>query len=423
MRADDRIAPFRQCDDAPVSDMTLPDPDSMTAAERRAGMSLAAIFALRMLGLFLILPVFAAHAHLFEGGDNLTLVGLAIGAYGLAQAVLQLPFGAASDRFGRKPVIVTGLLIFIAGSVLAALADSIYMVILGRVLQGAGAISAAVTALAADLTRDQHRIKIMAMIGSSIGLVFALSMVAAPLLYAVVGMSGIFWLTALLAVGAIFVVLRVVPDAPPAPRPSPGRLRDVLRNGQLMRLNAGVFALHLIQTTMWVVVPAALVSGAGLAVPEHWKVYLPAVLLSFVVMVPAIIVAERRGLMKPVFNAAIVLLVIVQVGLYIYPDGVWSLGLWLTLFFIAFNVLEATQPSWISRIAPSDAKGMALGVYNTLQSMGLFLGGMLGGWIGQHHGHSTINAVCAVLALLWLVLALGMQAPARRTPAPARQPG
>lgn len=336
--------------------MTLPDPDSMTAAERRAGMSLAAIFALRMLGLFLILPVFAAHAHLFEGGDNLTLVGLAIGAYGLAQAVLQLPFGAASDRFGRKPVIVTGLLIFIAGSVLAALADSIYMVILGRVLQGAGAISAAVTALAADLTRDQHRTKIMAMIGSSIGLVFALSMVAAPLLYAVVGMSGIFWLTALLAAGAIFVVLRVVPDAPPAPRPSPGRLRDVLRNGQLMRLNAGVFALHLIQTTMWVVVPAALVSGAGLAVPEHWKVYLPAVLLSFVVMVPAIIVAERRGLMKPVFNAAIVLLVIVQAGLYIYPDGVWSLGLWSPSFSLPSMCWRPPSPHGFRASRPPTQK-------------------------------------------------------------------
>ncbi len=244
----------------------------MTSAERRAGMSLAAIFALRMLGLFLILPVFAVHAAGIPGGDNLTLVGLAIGAYGLTQACLQIAYGAASDRFGRKPVIVFGLVLFVLGSVVAALADSIHMIIAGRVLQGAGAISAAVTALAADLTRDQHRTKVMAMIGSSIGLVFALSMVAAPLLYAAIGMDGIFWLTAVLAFGAIGVLLWVVPEAPPVPRANGGRFIDVLRDGQLMRLNFGVFALHLIQTTMWVMVPAALVSSGGLPVPEHWKV-------------------------------------------------------------------------------------------------------------------------------------------------------
>lgn len=388
--------------------------DSMTALERRAGISLAAIFALRMLGLFLILPVFAVHAHAYAGGDNLVLVGLAIGAYGLTQAFLQLPFGAASDRFGRKPVIVFGLVLFVVGSAMAALADSIEMVVAGRALQGAGAISAAVTALAADLTRDQHRTKIMAMIGSSIGLVFALSMVAAPVLHALVGMSGIFWITALLALGAIFVVVRVVPDAPTVSRPAKGRLLDVLRNGQLMRLNFGVFALHLIQTTMWVLVPTALVTRGGLPLAEHWRVYLPAVLLSFVVMVPAIIVAERRGLMKPIFNASIVLLVIVQVGLYLFSQGVWLLGLWLTLFFVAFNVLEATQPSWISRIAPADAKGAALGVYNTLQSVGLFLGGMLGGYVGQHFGSAAVNLVCAVVAIAWLVLAISMNAPPRR---------
>src|SRR5690606_19413066 len=212
----------------------------------------------RMLGLFLILPVFAAHAEQIPGGDDLMLVGLAIGAYGLTQAFLQIAYGAASDRFGRKPVIEFGLVLFVVGSVVAAIADDIWMIIVGRVVQGAGAISAAVTALAADLTRDQHRTKVMAMIGSSIGLVFALSMVVAPLLYAVIGMSGIFWLTAVLAFAAIGVLLWAVPEAPPVPRAT-GRFIDVLRDGQLMRLNFGVFALHLIQTTMWVMVPSALV--------------------------------------------------------------------------------------------------------------------------------------------------------------------
>jgi MFS family permease len=395
--------------------------DTMTPAERRAGISLAAIFALRMLGLFLILPVFAVHAAGIPGGDNLTLVGLAIGAYGLTQACLQIAYGAASDRFGRKPVILFGLALFLIGSVVAALADSIQVIILGRILQGAGAISAAVTALAADLTRDQHRTKIMAMIGSSIGLVFALSMVAAPLLYAAVGMDGIFWLTAVLAFGAMGVLVWVVPEAPPVPRANGGRFIDVLRDPQLMRLNFGVFTLHLIQTTMWVMVPAALVSGGGLPMPEHWKVYLPAVLVSFVVMVPAIIIAERHNKMKPVFNAAVALLALVQFGLWLFGDALIPLALLLTLFFVAFNVLEATQPSWISRIAPAHSKGTALGVYNTLQSLGLFLGGMLGGWLGQHYGAAVVSLVCGALALVWLVLTATINPPPIRVvAAPAK---
>jgi MFS family permease len=399
--------------------MSSPEHDTMSPQERRAGLSLAAIFALRMLGLFLILPVFAVHAPTVPGGNDLMLVGLAIGAYGLTQAFLQIPFGAASDRFGRKPVIVFGLLLFVLGSVVAALADSIGWIIAGRVLQGAGAISAAVTALAADLTRDQHRTKVMAMIGSSIGLVFALSLVAAPLLYAAIGMAGIFWFTAALAIAAIWVVVRVVPAAPPVPRAT-GRFAEVLRDGQLMRLNFGVFVLHLIQTTMWVMVPAALVASGGLPVAQHWQVYLPAVLLSFIAMVPAVIVAERRGWMKPVFLGAVALLVVVQFGLRLFGDGLWPLALWLTLFFVAFNILEAIQPSWISKIAPAHAKGTALGIYNTLQSAGLFLGGVLGGWLAQRFGPASASLACALLALLWLAAAATMRPPPRvRTAAPA----
>ncbi|ANQ86546.1 putative transport protein [Azoarcus olearius] len=393
--------------------MSAPLRDPMTPAERRAGVSLAAIFALRMLGLFLILPVFAVHAHELRGGDNLTLVGLAIGAYGFTQACLQIAYGAASDRFGRKPVIVFGLLLFVFGSVVAALADDIFGVIAGRVLQGSGAISAAVTALAADLTRDQHRTKVMAMIGSSIGLVFAGSMVAAPLLYARIGLDGLFWLTALLAAAAIGVLLWIVPAAPPVPRGSRGSLGEVLRNGQLMRLNFGVFVLHLIQTMMWVVVPSGLVAG-GLAVEAHWKIYLPAVLLSFCAMVPAVIVAERRNLVKRVFGAAVLLLLLVQVGLYLSVGSVIALATVLTLFFVAFNVLEATQPSWISRVAPPHAKGMALGVYNTLQSIGLFLGGVLGGWLAQHFGTAGVSLCAAALALAWLLVAATMTPPPPR---------
>lgn len=396
--------------------MLSPTHDALTPAERRAGIGLASIFALRMLGLFLILPVFSVYAKELPSGNNVALVGLAIGAYGLTQTFLQIAYGAASDRFGRKPVIVFGLLLFAVGSFVAAAAHDIHGIILGRVLQGAGAISAAVTALAADLTREQHLTKTMAMIGSSIGLVFALSMVGAPLLYAWIGMPGIFALTGVLSLLAIFVVLRVVPVAPAVPRqPGWSSFVEVLANPLLLRLNFGVFALHLMQTAMWVLLPSALVASGGLTVGEHWKIYLPTVLLSFVFMVPAIIAAEKRGRMKLVFNAAIALLLAVQLGFAFFGAGLLSLAFWLFLFFVAFNVLEATQPSLISRIAPAHAKGAALGIYNTTQSLGLFLGGALGGFLAKSAGPFAVWGVSAVLAAVWLAVGLGMKMPPPRS--------
>ena len=392
----------------------------MSSEEKRAGISLAAIFALRMLGLFLILPVFSIYAKDLPGGDDMAMIGFALGAYGFTQACLQIAYGAASDRFGRKPVIVFGLLLFVLGSFVAALADDLQGIIIGRVLQGAGAISAAVTALAADLTREQHLTKVMAMIGSSIGLVFALSMVGAPLLYAAIGMPGIFTLTGILAMIAIFVVLKVVPAAPVIPRqPVWASFVEVFGHTQLMRMNFGVFALHLMQTAMWVLLPSALVLSGGLPVAEHWKIYLPAVLLSFVIMVPAIIAAEKYGRMKLVFNAAIALLVIVQLGFGFLGQGMLALAFWMMLFFVAFNVLEATQPSLISRIAPSHAKGAALGVYNTTQSLGMFLGGVLGGSLAKYSGQNAVWLACAALGIVWLLLGLTMKMPPPRVTQPS----
>ncbi|MBS1191456.1 MAG: Major facilitator superfamily 1 [Rhodocyclaceae bacterium] len=390
----------------------------MTPEERRAGVSLAAIFALRMLGLFLILPVFALFAKGIPGGDDLTLVGFALGAYGLTQACFQIPFGSASDRFGRKPVIVFGLLLFAAGSFLAAAAPDIYWVIAGRVLQGAGAISAAVTALAADLTREEHRTKVMAMIGSSIGLVFALSLVGAPVLYGLVGMEGLFILTGLLALAAILLLFKAVPPAPPISTHDKPPFRRVLLDLDLLRLNFGIFSLHLIQMSMFVVVPHALVAHGGLPAPEHWKVYLPAVLLSFAIMVPAIISAERRGRMRPVFAGAIALLLGVQLGFRFAGESLGGLALWLILFFVAFNVLEATLPSLVSRTAPPAAKGAALGVYNTTQSLGAAAGATLGGYLAKHFGDNSVFATAAALAVVWLLVAASMHFPQRR-PAPA----
>lgn len=392
--------------------------DRMSPGERRAGMSLAAIFGLRMLGLFLILPVFSIYAKQLPGGDNLTLVGIAFGAFGLTQAIFQIPFGSASDRYGRKPVIVYGLLMFALGCFVAAWAPNIYWIILGRVLQGAGAISAAVTALAADLTREEHRTKVMAMIGSTIGLVFAISMIAAPLLYGLIGMAGIFILTGCLALAGIFVVLKGVPPAPPIPTHDKPLFRRVLLDRDLLRLNFGVFSLHLMQMAMFVVVPHALVTHGDLQVNEHWKIYLPAVLISFVIMVPAIISAERGGKMKPVFTGAIALLMVVQAGLYFYGSSLFGLAGWLVLFFVSFNILEATLPSLVSRTAPPAAKGAALGIYNTTQALGVATGASVGGFVAQHFGDNSVFAVLAAVALSWLLVAAFMKFPQRqRAPA------
>lgn len=384
----------------------------MNRDEKRAGAALASIFALRMLGLFLILPVFAIHAKGIPGGDNLTLVGIALGAYGLTQAIFQIPFGMASDRYGRKPVIIFGLLLFAAGSAMAALAPDIWWTIGGRIVQGAGAISAAVTALAADLTREQHRTKVMAIIGSSIGLAFAFSLVAAPALYTWIGMGGIFWLTACLALAAISLITGVVADPPP-PEPGPKvPFRTVLMNTQLLRLNFGIFALHMSQMAMFVVVPGMLLTVGNMPVATHWRVYLPAVMVSFVLMVPAIIYGERRGKVKLIFLSAITLLLVTQGLFFIGHDHFAWISVALLCFFVAFNVLEATLPSLISRIAPARAKGAALGVYNTTQALGLFVGGAMGGLLAKHYGSEMVFVASAVIITIWLLVALGMEAPA-----------
>ncbi|MFJ7567411.1 MFS transporter [Herminiimonas sp. NPDC097707] len=389
----------------------------MTRNEIRASTSLASIFALRMLGLFLILPVFSVHAKGLPGGESATLVGLALGIYGLTQSFGQIPFGIASDKYGRKRVIVIGLILFALGSFIAAAADDIVWVIVGRAVQGAGAISAAVTAFIADSTREEHRTKAMAMVGASIGVTFAGSLVLSPLLYQAIGMGGIFALTGILSVLAILVVLYIVPAAPALP---PGRIsiREVLTNSELMRLNYGVFALHVTQMAMFVVMPSALIRFGHLPLGEHWKIYLPVVLASFILMLPPIFIAERRGKSKQVFVAAIALLLAVQVGMWLVFTQSQLHWAWLVVlllaFFIAFNILEASQPSLVSRIAPPSAKGTALGVYNTLQALGLFCGGALGGWLTQHTGGASVFVLGAVLTVAWLIIAANMKNLPRR---------
>ncbi|MDS4043126.1 MAG: MFS transporter [Candidatus Competibacter sp.] len=386
----------------------------MTADERRAAFWLAGVFSLRMLGLFMILPVFALYAERLRGNTP-ALAGLAIGIYGFSQALFQIPFGFLSDRYGRKRMIYLGLSIFAVGSVVAALADSIWGVILGRALQGGGAVSAAVMALAADLTREEHRIKVMAAIGITIGLSFAASMIVGPVLNGWIGVPGIFWLTGLFALLGVAVVRFLVPD-PLASRvhrdaePVASQFGRVLFDGQLLRLNFGIFTLHLLLTATFVAVPLAL-RDAGLPSDRHWEVYLPALVLSMAVMVPFVILAEKYRRLKPVFVGAIAILTLTEFGLLNLHDTVLEASVLLLVFFTGFNLLEATLPSLIAKMAPPDAKGTAMGIYSSSQFLGAFAGGALGGWLRGLYGLKGVFAFATLGALAWLLVAWTMRSP------------
>ncbi|NIR28963.1 MAG: MFS transporter [Gammaproteobacteria bacterium] len=392
-----------------------PSAGRLTPGERRAAGALACIFGLRMLGLFLLLPVFAVHADRYHG-YTAVLAGVALGAYGLTQAMLQIPFGILSDRIGRKPVILAGLLLFAAGSAVAALSDSIYGVIVGRALQGAGAIAAAVLALTADLTREQHRTKAMAVIGASIGLAFAVGFVAAPLITARVGLAGLFWLTALLALLGAAVLMLYVPT-PAASRlhrdaePVPGQILNILRDAQLLRLDFGIMALHLMLTASFVVVPLVLRDAGGLPPAQHWKVYVLVLGVSVPVMAPFVVIADRYRLTKPIFVGAVAALALAQGGLFAWHASLFETVLFLLVFFIGFNILEATLPSLISTLAPPAQKGTALGVYSTSQFLGAFLGGAAGGWLHGRFGPEAVFAFCALLAAVWGGIAVTMRRP------------
>ncbi len=390
--------------------------EKMSPIELRATAGLASIYGLRMFGMFIILPVFAFYAEHLPGGNNYTLVGVALGAYGLTQAILQIPFGWLSDRIGRKPVIYIGLILFAMGSFIAASADDIYWVIFGRIVQGAGAISAAVMALTADLTREEHRTKAMAAIGMTIGTVFALSLIIAPGLNRLIGVPGIFAMTGILALLAMIVVYKIIPN-PLVCRfhsdteASAGSFRNVLHNPELLRLNFGVFTLHATLMALWLVIPLSL-REAGLVADYHWQVYLPVLLISMVLIVPTIIYAEKKVKLKPVFTAAVSVLLASQGLLALMLDSIWGMAIALLVFFTAFNLLEASLPSLISKIAPVGAKGTAIGVYSSIQFLGAFTGATAGGYLYGQHGGQALFAFSGVLLALWLVLAFTMKAPA-----------
>jgi len=384
----------------------------MTPAERGATAGLAGIFGLRMLGMFIVLPVLALYAETLPGGRDHVLVGLALGAYGLTQAVLQIPFGWASDRWGRKPVIIGGLVIFALGSFIAAWAPTIEWIIVGRTVQGAGAISAAVIALVADLTRDAVRTRAMAAIGMTIGATFAVSLVIAPALAPLIGVPGIFAMTGVLALVAIAVLRRAVPDpeAPALRLDTPALWKQALGDRELLRLNYGIFALHAGLLALFVQVPFML-RDSGIPPSRHWLVYLSVLVASVVLMWPALRQADRPGRGKPVFVGAVLLLFVGQAMLAIAGSSLPLMIAALVVFFTAFNLLEATLPSLISKFAPPGVKGTAVGIYSSVQFLGTFVGAAGGGWLSQWHGAAAVFGFCLALTALWAAVGASMAAP------------
>lgn len=385
----------------------------LLATERRAIIGLASLYASRMLGLFMVLPVLALYADDLTGATPL-LVGLALGGYGLTQAILQIPFGLLSDRIGRKAVIALGLALFLLGSVVAAQADSIGGVIMGRCLQGSGAVAAAIMALLADQTREEVRTAAMAIIGLSIGVAFAVAMVLGPLVAASFGLAGVFWFTALLAGLGLVVLWRLVPKAPQRSRHRDvaldrHQLKAMLGRGDLLRLDISIFALHLILMAIFVAVPFRLLA-AGIDAEQHGGVYLAIMALAFVGMVPLVVIAEKKRRMKTVFLAAVASMAACLLALG-FAGSWWALVALLLGFFTAFNLLEATLPSMLSKLAPAGAKGTAMGVYSTSQFLGAFLGGLLGGGLAQYFGYDAVFYGCGLVALAWLAAVWGMPTP------------
>ncbi len=382
---------------------------SMSAAELKAALSLASVFFLRMLPLFMILPVLSLSENTYMYATP-QLLGLALGIYGLTQASLQIPFGMLSDRWGRKPIIVLGLIIFGIGSLIAATADSVHGLLIGRALQGAGAVAAALMALAADLTRKECRTKAMAYIGISIGAAFSIAFILGPILYAYIGIKGLFYLSACLSILAIITLLTIVPSPTKKARNvNPPNLRDiksVLVNTSLIKLDISIFSSHLILMANFVAIPITLRDSMQLPTISHWQVYLTAIFTSLFIMVPFIMFGERLKKENLFLILSILLIMLSQIGLALFGLSLNFIIIFLVLFFGAFNYLEALLPSKVSKTAQKNTKGTALGVYSTSQFVGIFIGGLAGGFFYQQFGLISVHLFCLFITFLWLLLML-----------------
>ncbi len=391
----------------------------MNQLEIRTALSLAAVFAARMLGLFMILPVLPLLATELKYSTPF-LIGLCIGIYGLTQALLQIPLGLLSDKIGRKPIIIGGLVVFALGSILAASTDNIYVIIAARAIQGSGAIAATTMALAADLSREDQRAKMMAFIGMSIGLAFVVAMIIGPLIADFAGLSGIFWVTAILAIIGILLVTFVVPTPKITKTHRDAGIigayiKPVLTESTLLRMNLSVFLLHLLMTANFTVLPLLFRDHLNIASVDHWKIYLPVLVVSLIFSLPMIIVSEKFRKIKLMFIVAVTLLVFSQAILSLNPSAVqfnfYPLIFAFLLFFIGFNFLEAVQPSLVAKYSDVSTKGTAMGVYSSAQFLGIFVGGSVGGLIMQHFGISGVFTFGAIIALLFLAVAISLPKP------------
>ncbi|MEM6605641.1 MAG: MFS transporter [Pseudomonadota bacterium] len=396
-----------------AEDLLLLTKTPMTALERRVVASLSLLYSVRMLGLFMALPLLALYAVDMRGASAL-MIGIALGAYGATQALLQVPLGWLSDRIGRKPVILGGLVVFALGSVVAALADSVPLVAVGRALQGAGAISSSVMALAADLTSEEQRTKAMAIIGISIGASFALALIFGPLLAAVGGLPLVFWITAAMAALCVLVVVFAVPKAPSRQHVDVGLsgalIAPVLKDPRLRRLDASVFLLHMILTASFLLVPAAIEGPLAVPREQHWKVYLPVLIASLAAMYPLLRLSERSGRPQLALVLAVLLMPLTLAGLFLGSDR-WLIFAALCFFFAAVNYLEAVLPSLVSKAVFAHGKGTALGIYATCQFLGAFVGGGLGGFLLQENGVNGLLVLVVGAAVLWLMLLPGLAEP------------
>ena len=387
----------------------------MNPSELRSTLALAGIFGLRMLGLFLLLPIFSIHARGLPGGEQALWVGLTLGIFNIVQACFYIPLGRLSDRVGRKPVVLWGLSLFVAGALICAAKDDLLWIAIGRGIMGAGAVSAAISAWVADLTREQVRTRAMALVGGSIALSFALSLVIAAPIYRLISLSGIFIVLAMLGVIAMFVTYYVLPATKPVAKVQQDSLKEVFFRPELMRLNLGVFVLHATQVSMFMVVPHLLVQ-AGLPLSSHWEIYLPVVLLSFLLMAPILIFGEKKQQLRLTLLIAIILLLIAEI-LFSYTASIILITIALVIYFVGFNLLEALQPSLVSRFA-QESKGAALGIFNTTQSIGIFAGAAIGGYLMDGHGDISVFITGIVLLFCWLIIAWSMG----ETPAKASKP-